>query len=82
MGANDTTSDLGELEFLKNSYSMEFAQRDPIKTREFALEQILFSWNRKRFQLNSVICSNINMLEQIHAHQWDHKVIPFERDLL
>ena len=46
------------------------------------LEQILLSWKRKRSQLNNVICSNINMLEQIHAPKLNHKVIQFKPDLL
>ncbi len=46
------------------------------------LEKILLSWKRKRFQLNNVICSHINMLEQIHAPEWEHIVIPFKLDLL
>ena len=46
------------------------------------LEEILLSWKRKRFQLNNIICSNIKVLEQIHALKWDHIVIPFNPDLL
>ena len=46
------------------------------------LEQILFSWKRDRFQLNNVICSHINLVEQIRAPKLNHNVIQFKPDLL
>ena len=42
----------------------------------------LLKWKSFRFQLSNVICSNINMVEQIHAHKSNHKVVQFEPDLL
>ena len=45
-------------------------------------EQILLSRKRFRIQLNNVIRSNINMLEQIHAPNLNLRVIQFRPDLL
>ena len=36
----------------------------------------MLSWKRIRFQLINIICSNINMLEQIHATRSGHDPLP------